>query len=172
MPSRTRGPSSCRRAPALLESRRRAPARAGKRRQPQSLPGRIEFTRRVVRAPLVSGLGMSASDSLVGDIVGGYRVLARLGEGGMATVYRAAREGGPEVALKVLRSDISRSREFVGRFKNYYGPTMNAFEAADKSGRVADLQKQLEDLFKAQNKSSRRDMTSIPATFLRVTVSL
>lgn len=62
--------------------------------------------------------------------------------------------------------------EFVGRFKNYYGPTMNAFEAADKSRRVADLQSQLEDLFKAQNKSSRKDMTSIPATFLRVTVAL
>jgi SAM-dependent methyltransferase len=62
--------------------------------------------------------------------------------------------------------------EFVGRFKNYYGPTMNAFDAADKSGRVADLQRQLEDLFKTQNKSSRKDMTSIPATFLRVTVSL
>ena len=62
--------------------------------------------------------------------------------------------------------------EFVGRFKNYYGPTMNAFEAADKSGRVADLQRQLEDLFKTQNKSSRKDMTSIPATFLRVTVTL
>jgi ubiquinone/menaquinone biosynthesis C-methylase UbiE len=61
--------------------------------------------------------------------------------------------------------------EFVGRFKNYYGPTMNAFEAADKSGRVADLQRQLEDLFKTQNKSSRKDMTSIPATFLRVTVT-
>jgi len=62
--------------------------------------------------------------------------------------------------------------EFVGRFKSYYGPTMNAFEAADKSGRVADLQRQLEDLFKAQNRSSSKDMTSIPATFLRVTVSL
>ena len=62
--------------------------------------------------------------------------------------------------------------EFVGRFKNYYGPTMNAFEAAGKSGRVADLQRQLEDLFKTQNKSSGNDMTSIPATFLRVTVSL
>jgi SAM-dependent methyltransferase len=62
--------------------------------------------------------------------------------------------------------------EFVGRFKNYYGPTMNAFEAADKSGRVADLQGQLEDLFKTQNRSARKDMTSIPATFLRVTVSL
>src|SRR5687767_5417494 len=60
---------------------------------------------------------------------------------------------------------------FVGRFKNYYGPTMNAFDAADKSGRVAELQRQLEDLFKTQNKSSRKDMTSIPATFLRVTVA-
>ena len=60
--------------------------------------------------------------------------------------------------------------ELVGRFKNYYAPTMNAFEAADKSGRVAELQKQLEDLFNAQNKSSRKDRTSIPATFLRVTV--
>jgi SAM-dependent methyltransferase len=62
--------------------------------------------------------------------------------------------------------------EFVGRFKDYYGPTMNAFEAADKSGRAADLQRQLEDLCKTQNKSSRKDMTSIPATFLRVTVAL
>jgi SAM-dependent methyltransferase len=61
--------------------------------------------------------------------------------------------------------------EFVGRFKNYYGPTMNAFEAAGKDGRTADLQAQLEELFRAQNKSSRKDMTSIPATFLRVTVA-
>jgi SAM-dependent methyltransferase len=62
--------------------------------------------------------------------------------------------------------------EFVGQFKNYYGPTMNAFEAAGKSGRVADLQRQLKDLFKTQNKGSRKDLTSIPATFLRVTVAL
>lgn len=62
--------------------------------------------------------------------------------------------------------------EFVGRFKNYYGPTMNACEAADKSGRVAELRRQLEDLFETQNKSSRKDTTFIPATFLRVTVTL
>ena len=62
--------------------------------------------------------------------------------------------------------------EFVDRFKSYYGPTMNAFEAADKSGRVADLQGQLEDLFETQNESARKGMTSIPATFLRVTVTL
>jgi len=62
--------------------------------------------------------------------------------------------------------------DFVGQFKNYYGPAMNAFEAAEKSGRTADLQAQLEHLFKAQNKSSRKDTTSIPATFLRVAVAL
>jgi ubiquinone/menaquinone biosynthesis C-methylase UbiE len=62
--------------------------------------------------------------------------------------------------------------EFLARFKNYYGPAMNAFEAAEKSGRTADLQRRLEDLFETQNRSSRKDVTSIPATFLRVTVAL
>jgi hypothetical protein len=49
---------------------------------------------------------------------------------------------------------------------------MNAFEAAEKNGRAADLQKELEDLFNSQNKSPRKDATSIPATFLRVTVAV
>lgn len=62
--------------------------------------------------------------------------------------------------------------EFVDEFRKYYGPTMNAFEAAEKSGRAGELQKELEDLFASQNKSARKDATSIPATFLRVTVSL
>ena len=59
---------------------------------------------------------------------------------------------------------------FVGEFKKYYGPTMNAFEAAEKTGRAAELQKELEQLFTAQNKSSDPNKTSIPATFLRITV--
>jgi len=59
---------------------------------------------------------------------------------------------------------------FVDEFRKYYGPTMNAFEAAEKQGRAAELQKQLEELFNTQNKS--QDATSIPATFLRVTVAL
>jgi hypothetical protein len=57
---------------------------------------------------------------------------------------------------------------FVSEFRQYYGPTMNAFDAAEKNGRAADLQKELEQLFVAQNTS--KDGTSIPATFLRVTV--
>ena len=60
--------------------------------------------------------------------------------------------------------------EFVENFKNYYGPTMNAFEAAEKNGKAAELQRELEELFKSQNKSADPNKTSIPATFLRVTV--
>src|SRR5436305_10325946 len=59
---------------------------------------------------------------------------------------------------------------FVDEFRKYYGPTMNAFEAAEKQGRAAELQKELEQLFNSQNKT--QEGTSIPATFLRVTVSL
>ena len=59
---------------------------------------------------------------------------------------------------------------FMNVFKTYYGPTMNAFEAAEKTGRAAELQKELEDLFSSQNQS--KNATSIPAKFLRVTVSL
>jgi hypothetical protein len=59
---------------------------------------------------------------------------------------------------------------FVDRFKNYYGPTMNAFEAAGNNGKAADLQQELEALFNRQNKSGAGNSTFIPANFLRVTV--
>lgn len=61
--------------------------------------------------------------------------------------------------------------EFVRRFKNFYGPTMNAFEAAEKNGRTADLQRELEELFVRENRSGNTGTTSIPATYLRVTVT-
>jgi hypothetical protein len=47
---------------------------------------------------------------------------------------------------------------------------MNAFEAAKKKGRAAELQKELEELFNSQNKSQAA--TSVPATLLRVTVAV
>jgi SAM-dependent methyltransferase len=62
--------------------------------------------------------------------------------------------------------------EFLATFRKYYGPAMNAFEAAEKNGRAADLQKELEVLFNGQNTSPNQNSTSIPATFLRVTVEL
>lgn len=61
-------------------------------------------------------------------------------------------------------------KEFVAAFRNYYGPTMNAFEAAEKNGKAANLQEELEALFSAQNQSAHPNTTSIPATFLKVMV--
>ena len=60
--------------------------------------------------------------------------------------------------------------QFVGVFRDYYGPTMNAFAAADANGKAGDLQAELEELFVAQNTSTTPGRTVIPATFLRVTV--
>ena len=62
--------------------------------------------------------------------------------------------------------------KLVDAFRAFYGPTMNAFDAAEKNGKAADLQKELEDLFTRQNKSASSDRTSIPATYLRVTVAV
>jgi hypothetical protein len=59
--------------------------------------------------------------------------------------------------------------ELVTEFRTYYGPTMNAFEAASADGREDDLRAELDTLFDEQN-TSDNSATSIPATFLRVTV--
>ena len=62
--------------------------------------------------------------------------------------------------------------ELLAEFRKYYGPTMNAFEAAEKNGRAAELAEELETLFNSQNQSPNKDATSIPATYLRVTVAV
>ena len=62
--------------------------------------------------------------------------------------------------------------DLVAEFREYYGPTMNAFAAAAENGRTADLEEELVSLFKAQNDSPNPGSTSIPATFLRVTVAV
>jgi SAM-dependent methyltransferase len=59
--------------------------------------------------------------------------------------------------------------QYIEEFRRYYGPTMTAFDAAEKDGRAASLQKELEDLCTAKNTSTTG--TTIPATFLRVTVT-
>ncbi|HZY82354.1 MAG TPA: class I SAM-dependent methyltransferase [Cyclobacteriaceae bacterium] len=60
--------------------------------------------------------------------------------------------------------------ELVNTFRLYYGPTMNAFDAAAKNGKAEQLQRELEDLFVSQNTSATPGHSFIPATFLRVTV--
>lgn len=81
---------------------------------------------------------------------------------------------------EIPRESISFSREtwtfnhpgspsdFLAEFRDYYGPTMNAYKAAEATGRTLELQSELANLFERQNQSE--DGTSIPATFLRVTV--
>ena len=59
---------------------------------------------------------------------------------------------------------------YVKEFRNYYGPTMNAFEAAEKDGRADELETELVDLFTSHNQSGSSETTIITATFLRVTV--
>jgi len=82
--------------------------------------------------------------------------------------------GVPEDQISFQRSTYTFNypgspSDLVAEFKSYYGPTMNAFAAAAADGREADLQTELEELFKEQN-TSEDETTSIPATFLRVTV--
>jgi SAM-dependent methyltransferase len=68
----------------------------------------------------------------------------------------------------IFRYDGSPA-QYVDEFRKFYGPTMNAFEAAEKNGRAAALQAELEELFRRQNTASSG--TEIPATFLRVEVA-
>lgn len=91
-------------------------------------------------------------------------------------IERFAAAGVPKESLSFARDTYTFNfpglpSEFVEAFRKYYGPTMNAFEEAEKNGRAGDLQKELEALFDSQNKSPSKDATSIPATFLRVTVA-
>ena len=60
---------------------------------------------------------------------------------------------------------------FLAEFRAYYGPTMNAYDAAAKDGREDDLHSELDTLFNAQNRSGNDETTSIPANFLLVTVA-
>lgn len=92
-------------------------------------------------------------------------------------VERFAGAGVPEERISFERDTYTFSyqgapSEFLGQFRTYYGPTMNAFEAAAANGRETELQDELEALFNDQNASGSADTTSIPATFLHVTVAV
>jgi hypothetical protein len=68
-------------------------------------------------------------------------------------------------------SDLNEPTALVTSFRNY-GPTMNAFEGATAAGRADSQQDELEALFNDHNTSTDDQTTSIPATFLRVTVAV
>ena len=92
-------------------------------------------------------------------------------------IERFTAVGVPEENISFVRDTYSFDypgppAELLNVFRTYYGPTMNAFEAAAADGREAALQAELETLFESQNASANEDATSIPATFLRVTVAV
>jgi hypothetical protein len=92
-------------------------------------------------------------------------------------IERFGQAGVPKEKLSMVKDtwnfvspDISPT-ELIDLFRRFYGPTMNAFEAAQNNGKVDELHSQLLDLANAQNTSTDGG-TSIPATFLRVTALL
>jgi ubiquinone/menaquinone biosynthesis C-methylase UbiE len=90
-------------------------------------------------------------------------------------IERFGKAGIPIENISFLKDTFTFNADFspaelVQRFKTFYGPTMNAFDAAEKNGKSAELQRELETLFTSQNKTGTDKTTSIPATFLRVTV--
>ena len=58
-------------------------------------------------------------DPLIGQVIQGrYRIISRIGDGGMGTVYLADQLSvGRKVALKVLHSEFTSDEEFVTRFR-------------------------------------------------------
>lgn len=90
-------------------------------------------------------------------------------------IERFAQAGVPKENISFVRDTFTfraaySPATFLETFRTYYGPTMNAFEAARQNGKEEELQNELVALFKRSNKSENENSTLIPATFLRVTV--
>lgn len=91
-------------------------------------------------------------------------------------VERFGQAGVPREKISMVKDIYSfitpeSPAHLIGVFRRFYGPTMNAFDAAEKNGKVEELHSQLLDLATAQNRAADGS-TSISATFMRVTVSL
>jgi hypothetical protein len=92
-------------------------------------------------------------------------------------VERFAQAGVPRENISMVKdtfyfaSPHKSPTRFIELFRDFYGPTMNAYEAAQKNGKAQELHQQLLELANSQNKSKDAG-TFIPATYMRVTVSL
>ncbi len=90
---------------------------------------------------------------------------------------RFAAAGVPKEQVKMerdtfyFRSPTLSPAQIIEMFREFYGPTMNAFEAAGKNGQADELNRQLVAQAQAHNKATGGG-TMIPATFMRVTVQL
>ena len=92
-------------------------------------------------------------------------------------IERFGQAGVPKEKISMIKdtfyfiSPDKSPAQFIESFEQFYGPTINAIEAAQKNGKAEELHNQLVELAKTQNKSMDGS-TSISATFLRVTVNL
>ncbi|HEY1801298.1 MAG TPA: class I SAM-dependent methyltransferase [Terriglobales bacterium] len=92
-------------------------------------------------------------------------------------VERFGKAGVPKEKISMVRDTYyfvhadKTPAKFIELFESFYGPTMNAVEAARKNGKAEELHKQLVELANAHNQS-KDGSTYIPATYMRVTVSL
>jgi ubiquinone/menaquinone biosynthesis C-methylase UbiE len=106
-------------------------------------------------------------EGFVGPMTWGIeaRVIERFGQAGVASesIFMAR-------DTYHFRSPDRSPAELVGLLRRFYGPTMNAFEAAESAGKAEELHSQLVNLAKAQNRSANGG-TSIPANFLRITIN-
>jgi hypothetical protein len=92
-------------------------------------------------------------------------------------IERFGQAGVPKEKLSMVKdtySFISAEKspaQFIDLMERFYGPTMNAHDAAEKNGKLDEFHGQLLELAKEENKSSDSG-TLIPVTFMRVTVSV
>ena len=62
--------------------------------------------------------------------------------------------------------------DYIDDFRQYYGPTMNAFAAAEQNGKADALRDELVALATRENKSGSPGSTTLHATFLKVTATV
>jgi ubiquinone/menaquinone biosynthesis C-methylase UbiE len=92
-------------------------------------------------------------------------------------IERFGQAGVPKESISMVRdtyyfpSPDKSPTQFIDLFETFYGPTMNAVEAARKNGKAEELHTQLVELANSHNKSKDAG-TFIPATFMRVSVSI
>src|SRR5262249_33856523 len=91
-------------------------------------------------------------------------------------IERFGAAGAPKERISFVRDTYTFNYQgapagLVAEFRQYYGPTMNAFDAAERNGKAADLQKELEALFDSQKIRGSKSGRQLTATFLRVTVA-
>ena len=130
------------------------------------IPGDPTFVSQVLR--ISSAFTPPPPEGFISPMTWGVEsnIVERFGQAGVAadkismvkdTYYFASPEKSPEQVIEL--------------FETFYGPTMNAVEAAGKNGKAAELHAQLVELATSHNQS-KNGGTLIPATFMRVTVSL